>query len=355
MKSTFLGITICAMLLTVIGSVYAAEELLSFPTDTPPEIDGITDGVWNEATELAVPVAGGANNGSTEVSMRSLYTDDMIYLLFQWADPTESLVRFPWKKQSDGTWEQLVSPDNAGGDENTYYEDKFAVIWNINNSIAGFNQSGCALTCHVGEAGKPFGNKYTANAGERGDIWHWKGVRTNPVGQLDDQYVDDTRYDPNTAPEAGRHSDPSEGGGYANNENEGVDGPAFTSPTQPGTYWILDDEKSPFVDTYDKGDEIAGIVVSKRVGDRGDISGKGVYAGGVWTLEVARLKDTGSEFDVQFIDPLEEYFFGVATFDNAQVRHAWQTDVTALTFVSAPTAVQPRGKLATMWGKIKIE
>jgi hypothetical protein len=310
--------------------------------------------VWADAPEVTVPVAGGANNSSPEVSMRSVYENDMVYFLFKWADPTESTVRFPWKKQSDGTWKQLVSPDNAGGDENTYYEDKFAVIWNINDSIAGFNQAGCTLTCHAGEAGKPFGNKYTTNPGERGDIWHWKGVRTNPVGQLDDQYVDDTRYNADTAPEAGRHGDPATGGGYTNNTAAGTDVPAFTSPTQPGAYWILDDEKMPFVDTYDKGDEIAGIVVSKRLGDRGDISGKGVYADGGWTLEIARLRDTGSEFDVQFTDPSAEYFFGVASFDNAQVRHSWQTGVSALSFAGTPTAVDARGKLAITWGKIKV-
>lgn len=174
-------------------------------------------------------------------------------------------------------------------------------------------------------------------------------------GQADDQYVDDTRYNVDTSPSAGRHSDPAEGGGYANNENEAKDGPAFASPTQPGTYWILDDEKIDFVDTYSKGDEIAGIVVSKRLGDRGNILGKGAYADGVWTLEIGRAKDTGSEFDVQFTDPLKEYFFGVATFDNAQVRHSWQNGVSALTFAGEPTAVDPNGKLATTWGQMKIQ
>jgi len=355
MKRVCFVVTVCFLLLIGIypGS-FAAEELLSVPVDTVPEVDGVADDVWADAPETTVSVIGGANNGSTNVSMKSVHTEDMIYFLFTWADPTESVVRFPWKKQSDGTWEQLRSPDNAGGDENTYYEDKFAIIWNINNSVSGFNQAGCMVTCHAGEPGKPYGNKYTASPGEVGDIWHWKGVRTNPVGQIDDQYVDSRRYDANTAPEAGRHSDPSEGGGYSNNVNAAGDAPAFTSPTQPGTYWILDAEKIPFVDTYDKGDEIAGIVTTRILGDRGDISGKGVYADGAWALEIGRLKETGSEFDVQFSDALEEYYFGVAAFDNAQVRHGFQTSVSALTFVPTPTAVDARNKLATTWGQIKV-
>ena len=57
-----------------------------------------------------------------------------------------------------------------------------------------------------------FGNKYTPSANERLDMWHWKGVRTGSVGQVDDQFVDNTKYDKEKAPEAGRKSDPNTGG-----------------------------------------------------------------------------------------------------------------------------------------------
>ena len=46
-----------------------------------------------------------------------------------------------------------------------YYEDKWAMIWNI--SSPAFEQKGCFAACHTGE-GKPYGNKYTANDGELG-------------------------------------------------------------------------------------------------------------------------------------------------------------------------------------------
>jgi hypothetical protein len=41
---------------------------------------------------------------------------------------------------------------------------------------------------------------------------------------------------------------------------------------------------------------------------------------------------TGSEYDVQFTDPKKEYAFGVAVFDNAQVRHAYTPGVLKLKF-----------------------
>ena len=48
------------------------------------------------------------------------------------------------------------------------------------------------------------------------------------------------------------------------------------------------------------------------------------------TIEIARKLVTGSDFDVQFNDPKKQYAFGVAVFDNAQVRHAYTPGVLKL-------------------------
>jgi hypothetical protein len=104
-------------------------------------------------------------------------------------------------------WKKLKDPNDKGGDDNVYYEDKWAMIWNINDSIVNFDKKGCAVACHVGE-GKPFGNKYLSSEGQLGDMWHMKGSRTAPLGKVDDQYLDHTRYDAKAAPNAGRKSDP---------------------------------------------------------------------------------------------------------------------------------------------------
>ncbi len=68
---------------------------------------------------------------------------------------------------------------------------------------------------------------------------------------------------------------------------------------------------------------IPGIVKSATTGDRGNISAGWQWQDGVWTLELSRPLVTGSEFDVQFNDLAQAYHFGVATFDNAQVRHSY--------------------------------
>jgi hypothetical protein len=299
-----------------------------------PTLDGTMEDAWKDAPSLTVKVISGKNltGGTTDVTLRALYTADMVYFLAQYKDPTDSVRRAPWQKQADGSWSKLKDPNDKGGDNNLYYEDKFAVIWAINSPA--FEQKGCLAVCHTGE-GKPFGNKYTASAGERLDMWHWKGIRTGTIGQIDDQYVDNTKYDKEKNPNAGRKSDPKTGGGYVDNMTDDKKGPKFAlkgqKPAPP--FWIVDAEKEPFDDAkYKAGDEVPGIIVAPFAGDRGDIAAKHVWKDGVMTIEFARKLATGSEFDVQFSDMKKEYAFGVAVFDNAQVRHAFSTGVLKLKF-----------------------
>lgn len=330
-RSIVLGLVIWLLFGIGMGS---AGTLTSVKVAAAPVIDGTPEAIWNQATAMTVNVAGGANAGTHTVTLKSVYTDDSVYLLATWNDPTESLRRMPWQKQADGSWKQLKTPDAKEGGENTYYEDKFAQIWNINTPT--FDASGCFATCHVGENSdvKDFGNKYTPNTGEMADIWHMKLVRTNPTGYVDDQYLDSTRYSKDT-PEAGRHSDPG-GGPYSDNINAAKNAPNYTSADQPAPpYWIIDAEKQPFKDTYKANDEIAGIIVRPPTGDRADIMGKAVYKDGMWTLEYGRKLTTGSQqYDVQFSDMKKEYSFGTAIFDGAQVRHSYETGVSKLVFAA---------------------
>ena len=311
--------------------------LVAVAVEAAPTLDGVgDDAVWAEATATTISVSGGANMGSSEITLQAVYTADSAYFLVTWADPTESWLRAPWELQADGTWKKLADPNDRGGDNNLYYEDKLAFIWPIANNIPNFETQGCFTACHAGENSdvKPFGNKYTAEEGQRGDIWHWKSIRN--VGQLDDQHLDSVRYSPDT-PEAGRHSDPKDAGGYADNVSEDKTGPAFMgsagAPRDGSPGYILDSEKLPLdASLFSAGDRIPGIIVSPITGDRGEISAGWAWADGEWTLEIGRQLVTGSEFDVQFDDLAATYYFGVAAFDNAQVRHAFETGATPFVF-----------------------
>src|SRR5262249_52803423 len=101
----------------------------------PPALDGTLDAAWQGADVLTIKAVGGKNlpGGSTDVSVRALYTADTVYFLMQYKDPTNSVRREPWQKQADGSWKLLKDPDDKGGDNNLYYEDKFPVAWNINS------------------------------------------------------------------------------------------------------------------------------------------------------------------------------------------------------------------------------
>jgi len=153
--------------------------LVSIKVTESPQLDGVMDDtVWQGAEPLAIEVKGGANMGKTMAELRSVYTDDMVYFLLTYVDPTESQQRSPWKLGEDGKWTKLSDPEDKGGDNNTYYEDKFSLMWPINNSVAKFESKGCFVACHTkDDTGKPYGNKFFENPGETADLWHWKSVR----------------------------------------------------------------------------------------------------------------------------------------------------------------------------------
>lgn len=338
------------------ASAFAADTLVAAKVANPPKLTlGAKDPAWAKAKPLAVALNGGQNfkDGATTAKLKAVYSGDTVYFLVQYADPTESVRRSPFVKQADGTWKKLKDEADKGGDNNKYYEDKLAFIWNVGNSIKGFNEQGCMVACHAGEEGKPFGNKYLANEGEIGDIWHLKSVRGGYIGQMDDQYLDHTRFDKDKSPEAGRKSDPKAGGGYA--DMKLIDGkPEFMHRSglpakQPGavkvasaaktplpagtTYYLRDEDKVAFDDSkFKPGDEVASIIVAPFTGDRGDIPAAIAWKDGQWTAVVSRKLVTSGKYDVQFENLDATYTFGVAAFDNAQVRHAFHMGALKLKF-----------------------
>jgi hypothetical protein len=170
-----------------------------------------------------------------------------------------------------------------------------------------------------------------------GDMWHSKWVRMGHLGQLDEGYVDHTRFDAQKEKNAERKTDPKTGGGYE--DNKLVNGkPEFVNKdckpaNKGGTYWIKAEDKVAFDDSkFKASDEVSSIIVAPVVGDRGDVKIAGKWANGKWTVEITRKLVTGSKFDVNFDDLKKSYGFGVALFDNAQVRHAYVEQPLVLQF-----------------------
>lgn len=322
-------------------------KLVSVKTSGPIALDAVAEQAWQKAEALEITVDElpyEPNNGykgmkKTTVTLKSMYDEKYVYFYVQYDDPTQSLERFPWVKQSDGSWKQLKKKDSTGH-ENTYYEDKFSFFWNINSE--GFQKKGCDKSCHMVEDGmldgvkdSSAGRHYTSEQGETIDMWHWKGVRTNPVGQTDDQYVNSDRKAQHK--NWGRHGDHKLGGGYANNINSDKTGPAFMHRSgKHNDYWIKDSEKTAFVDTFKTGDMIPGIIIAPFQGSEGDIATQGVWKDGKWTLEIRRpLITTGAYAaiqDIQFDDLKKTYYFGIAVFDNSQINHLYHKKSLQLKF-----------------------
>lgn len=298
-----------------------------------PVLDAsVGEGVWKTAPATPVKALKGVNfkdnKGETTGAVQAAYDANNVYMRIVYDDPSLSVRRSPFVKGADGKWTKLSDPDDKGGDNNKFYEDKLALIWNINHSIFGFDEKfGCQASCHAGEPGKPYGNKYTEDDEELGDVWHMKYVRGGVLGQIDNQYLDATRWDKEKSPDAGRKSDPKTGGGYANMKL--VDGkPEFMNKdgkaaNKGGTYWLEPKDKAPFDDSkFVAGDEVASILVEPFTGERGVIKTSAKWVNGKWTVLIERPLKTASKYDVQFTDLGKVYGFGVAMFDNAQVRHA---------------------------------
>jgi len=352
MKQTVMSVAVLASL-ALVGSAFAKEPA---PKDKPkdlkpiavtavmaaaaPKVDGdASDAIWKTAPVTKLKAVKGANfnKGATDATLQVAYDKENIYLLLTYSDPTLSERRSPYQKQADGTWVKLKDPEDKGGDNDVYYEDKIGVQWNINNSVVGFDKFGCAISCHGGEPGKPYGNKYNEEAGELSDLWHMKWVRTGNLGQIDDGYVDHTRFDAEKAKTAGRKGDAKTGGGYEDiklvNGKPEFMGKDAKPANKGGTYWVKMEDKVPFDDSkFKAGDEVSSMLVAPFVGDRADVKFSGKWAKGKWTMEISRKLVTGSKTDVNFDDLKKSYGFGVALFDNAQVRHAYVEEPLVLQF-----------------------
>lgn len=322
-----------------------------------PLIDGYaSDMVWFRASAAVVPVSGGWAD-AREVVMKAAYDSTYLYLFLRWYDDAESVLRQPWVKQADGSWRTVAAKPTpvAGIDWATYmganfdeesgaymYEDKLAVMWNTYGAttVAGFDQSGCAVLCH--DPGNNFSpgttynytdqnlaaKKYTNTLGEIADMWHWKLVRNNQHSKVDDQNVRFWQQGTGNPAEGGRASDVG-AGGYGSNPATGggptYRGPSLTAPP----FYILDAQKIAVtqaeLDALPVGAMIPNMITSGPTGTRADIDGRAIFnpADKSWTLEIRRRLVTGDTLDVQFDDLTRKYAFGVAVFDNAQIEHSW--------------------------------
>ncbi len=356
------GLVCLALAIPVTALLYWGD---AQPTDTltvqrisgalaAPVLDGDgSDPVWSQAESVVVTTAKGVNNphDTVDVHVKALHDGERIYFQFQWDDPDVSYKRFPLLKTAEG-WKVLQTAF-AQADESVYYEDKFSMY------ITDVANGSCAATCHLGVGpasakGLKHGLHYTTG-GEVGDLWHWKAVRTNPMGDLlgEPGYLDDQHF---RAPEpvpaeikerytGGYFADSSSGGGYSYNfvrldpkkslfdtyvtpkmlppSNTIAPNPDAATSEQGVTWWIHKSQGIPYTpeaDTYPVGTLNPNILIEPFQGDRADVRAKGAWRDGRWTVETQRVLDTKSAYDVAFV-PGKPVYITVATYNRTQTRH----------------------------------
>jgi Ethylbenzene dehydrogenase len=309
------------------------DEVIANRVDTPPVIDGIADeDVWASNDVSIVNINGGAIR-RIDATIQAVYDSQNLYMVVQWPDDTESIDRRAWVYTRDG-WER-------GGKE-----DRFSILWQI-TEIEGFDTIGCNIACHDDDP--PIG-MWLNNEGEYGDLWGWKAARTNPMGYVDDGWMG--AYSGHE--DGGRYVDPGVSS-YARNEIPPGDVPGFiwgdldamsilpAVDADHATNFLLNVDVVPIdaLMDFSPGDTVPGYVLRQPSGSRADIQASGIWQDGLWTVELVRALDTGSNafladgttpIDVIFV-PGETYFFSLVVMDNTDQDHSTEEIGIALRLV----------------------
>ncbi len=87
-KSKWIGVSV--ILITAIAMWTAAgagptqlSQLMAKSVNVGPTVDGVAEGLWAEVPEVSVSTAVGANAGTHQVTIKSVYTSSDIYFLVQ--------------------------------------------------------------------------------------------------------------------------------------------------------------------------------------------------------------------------------------------------------------------------------
>jgi len=329
------------------------------PEDQIPSVDGdVSDAVWRIAKPVRIPTQQGANldsEGQSFVEIKAVHDGSNIYFSFIWNDPTRSLKHLPLLKTADG-W-RLLQDGFDREDANSYFEDKFAVLFTTQYDLIPGDR-----TFHAGR--KPLADKpaslsgrglhYTTDGGYA-DVWQWRAANGGMLG-----WIDDAHFGPPAEPaQAQEQAMAPYKGGFA--ADPGVDltslnfeprGPGgYSAPISPkrlpkdwrrvssalgkvdlnpdhgdgeGTVWWLSEaDSTPYSAELDAripaGTIVPGVLVEgSYTGDRADIRGAAKWAAGHWSLEAVRRLDTGSEYDALLATGT---YMRVSVFDHTQSRH----------------------------------
>jgi cytochrome b subunit of formate dehydrogenase len=325
-----------------------------------PILDGdISDAVWRTVKPYTMYTSLGGNydgKGETAVEIRAVHDGEWAYFCFMWDDPTRSLKHLPLLKQRDG-WHVLHDRYDLG-DERSYYEDKFSVLFTKLPLVIPGDR-----TYHAGPTpieGKPStlsqrGLHFTPAPGLAVEVWQWKASSGGLLGWVDKNHFDVPTeasqaqsdgqmpyrggfiQDPRTEELYSDNFEPQPVGGYeqpiqpkrlpknwtATAEALGrIDTDPNHSDPESSRWWMNMSESEPYSSALDAdipvGTVIPGsLILVDDLAQRADVTGTARWAAGHWTLEVAR-KLAAKAPDVPISTGT---YMRVSVFDHAQIYH----------------------------------
>ncbi len=279
--------------------------------------------VWNQAKEAKVVLTGGGKfeGKAIDLKTKSVYTGDEIFFRFEWPDKDKSMQKNAWKF-SGGKFSKIKAN-----------EDRLGVVFEINR-IDKFATKGCAVLCHNESKNEKEWYYAVSSAKEKADMWHWKAVRSNPVGYTEDGYV---VFNSSKEPEKGRKRDAGSGTKAKSNRTKDKSGPAYMqdlskSATIPGTLLVSQAVEIKDHANFKEGDEIPGYMLNTAWKDSfADVKAKGVWQNGKWTVVMSRKLNTGYDDDTQF-NTRKKYPFSLAVFDNSGGHDSYNAEPLKLQF-----------------------
>jgi hypothetical protein len=308
-------------------SVAAAQPdaLTSIRVDFPPILDG-SDGdlAWQVAPARVLDAT---VNGIKpfQMTLKSVYDAQNIYILVQYPDMNMDVIRSPWAYNAEKkAWERQ---DDSFGDE-----DEFGFYWNVN--VPNYQVNGCKDFCHDQD---PNNKQMYTSQGTWLDIWQFNGARSAPMGWARDQRLTDN---PDADPAGGFVKDAGFETNSGHDDNvqtlDGKDVPLYWKPysgvggiSVGDALYLLKSEieagyAKKIVSVDENGtltDETGAVVpITARIPGRilsapagpswNDIQARGQWINGVWTVELARKLNTGHDDDIQF-DINSTYYFDI--------------------------------------------
>ncbi len=231
----------------------------------------------------------GAGSPPVNVEIKSFYTDEKIFLRFEWMDPTRD--EGPLWRWGAGGW-------TAAGAR----EDGLGVLWAQNPE--GFE---CAHLCHLVDWRMAGAKKSSADyamaaqKGEAADFWIWRAGKARVGGMAEDANLtdegkvsDDNSKKELFQPNSARASKKIEG--------------AFQSGDQP----LSAPKPEP-------GAVAMGYLLDESDPARMEVAALGSYEEGRWSLTVSRTLKGGAG-DLSF-EAGKSYKFGLAILDGVALDH----------------------------------